>query len=191
MALQIVWLVVITLVAVFCMTIAAPHLVRLLNKSENDPVVKQTILLRRILTPTLPILGILLTLLASLTTAILTLSIIAFTLGLFAYYFGRRFASRGERIPDRGAFLLRMALALATVSTALWFVAFVHWTLFIAAIPLWLLIGYLTTELAIRKQMNKSKEFGIETDREKAIMDMNHNQGRRTQYSSSSRYPFP
>ena len=35
-ALQIVWLVVITLVALFCMTIAAPHLVRLLNEWEND-----------------------------------------------------------------------------------------------------------------------------------------------------------
>ena len=191
MALQAVWLVAITLAAMFCTYMATPNAVRFLNKSVNDPVVKPSQSINRLLISGLVVLAVALALFAALGIAILILSTIAFALGTFGYYAGRRYAGKLERIPDVGTRLLLSGTLFALVSTELCLVLFVYWTLFLLPIVIWLLVGLLATEAAINERIRRAREHGSTTDRSRAIVDINYNQNRGNPTSPSNRYPFP
>jgi len=127
----------------------------------------------------------------SLEIAIASVSVLGQVWGLFSYFLLQRFA-----LPiDRPSFVGRLPTLLPTMclallvsgSLAFWLVA--DW--WVAAVPLlvWLLCGFVCTELAIRRLVHRPGLENPTCDRQAAVFSLNLHQGRDP--FSCERYPFP
>src|SRR5208282_4940207 len=128
------------MIALICTYIVVPHFVTVINKSRDDPVVKPSQLIRRVLVPVLIVVTLLISLFTSIQITILTLSTFIFVESIFGYDSGRSHSSLGERIPLGGSIILLFSTVLAAISMAYSFARFVHWYFFVLPILLWFLV---------------------------------------------------
>jgi len=144
MALYVVWLILLTLITVICTYIVVPCFVRVINRSNTDPVYKPSQIIRGVSIPTLIAVALLLSLFGNIQLAIMTLSIVIFVLSEFGFDSGRAHSSLGERIPSSGTLILLVSMLLAAISTAYSFARFVSWYFVPLPIILWFLVGQIT-----------------------------------------------
>lgn len=131
---------------------------------------------------------------ASVCAAVIITSLVSFGWALTYYFLEQKFADpykRCVRVIEHPKFHPLVAFGCFISSTfAIIFLA--DWRLVFIPIALWLLLGFLCTEIAIRRYMRSSKQHGFDCDRDMAIFAVNDTQGRRDFMNlMKNRYPFP
>ena len=131
---------------------------------------------------------------ASVGSAVITTSLVSFGLALMYFFLEQKFVDpykRCIRVIKNPWFHPLVAFGCFVSSTfAIIFLA--DWRLAFIPIALWLLLGFLCAEIAIRRYMWSSKRDGFDCDRGMAIFAVNNAQGRRDFMAIfKNRYPFP
>lgn len=175
MALNVIWLILLTLIAIICMYIVVPCFVTVINRSRDDPVVKPSQLIRNISIPVLIVATLLISLFSNIKITVMTLSIFIFVECIFGFDSGRSHSSLGERIPSGGSMILLFSALLAAISMGYSFARFVHWYLFALPILVWFMVGQITMEADIRKYMRWAKARGQDGSRSEAIEEIRRN----------------
>jgi len=128
----------------------------------------------------------------SLRAAIIVISVAGLVWGLSSYFLQQRFADPW----DRPGVVLITPLLLPLVSFA-FFVSsvlalsfFTAWYWGVLPLVIWVILGFATAEIAIRRYMSRSRESGRDCDRRFAISAINFQQGR-IDFLGADRYPFP
>jgi hypothetical protein len=144
-------------------------------------------------------LSITLCLLASVGAAVVVTSLIGFGWALMSYFLLQRFAhpiERCLRVLKNPMFHPLVAFG-GFISSTFAIIFLADWRLAFIPIVLWLLLGFLCAEIAIRRYMRSSKRSGSDCDRDMAIFAINNTQGRGRSFNDlffskkMNRYPFP
>ena len=124
--------------------------------------------------------------------AIIGISVAALVWGLFCYFFLQRFAQPEDLLglSLTSPLVLPVASLVSFVSTAIAFLLYSQWYFAFVPFLVWLVLGFTTAELAIRRCIKRSRNAGAEWDRRFAMSIVNDAQGRRAHYGLV-RYPFP
>ncbi len=134
---------------------------------------------------------------ASIATAVVVTSFVGYGWALISYFILQRFAepfSRKVMVLEHPVFLPLIAFG-GFLSSTLAISFFAGWWLTFLPFVLWLMLGFLCAEVAIRNYMRNAKRRGTECDRNFAIFAVNGAQGRNndcaTMIFMKNRYPFP
>lgn len=134
----------------------------------------------------------------SVESALMTISIEGFGCGLVAYFLGQRFESpvfTSSFVQRRPTFFPMVTLVFFSISVS--FLGMSQGWLWAALlIPFWILLGYTSAELAIRREQTRSAKYKERFDRGMAIFAINEYQGRGgasmlETRPAADRYPFP
>lgn len=144
---------------------------------------------------TLPIVS--LALFLSVEIALTAISTAGFACALIAYFLGQRFEApvfASNLVQKKPTILPTVTLVFLSFSISFLGMS-AGWLWSVLSIPIWLVLGYLSVELAIRREQRRSAKHGVGFSREMAIFALNQNQGRgQIMFSSrhaADRYPFP
>jgi hypothetical protein len=126
-------------------------------------------------------------------TALLT-SLLAFAWTITAYFLLQRFSDFTERplMVHENPNFYPSAAFIAFVASTTACIVYGRWFLACLPIATWFILGFMCTEIAIRRIMRGFRESGTECDRDLAVYVANQLQGRRDPVSVFfPRYPFP
>lgn len=135
----------------------------------------------------------------SIAAAVVVTSLIGFGWALMSYFLLQKFAHRFEqclRVLKNPIFHPLVAFG-GFISSTFAIIFLADWRLAFIPIVLWLLLGFLCAEIAIRRNMRNSKRSGSGCDRNLAIFMINETQGRGRSFNNlfsskwMNRYPFP
>ena len=131
MALNVIWLILLALIAIISMYIVVPCFVTVINRSSDDPVVKPSQLIRSISIPVLIVATLLISLFSNIRITVMTLSTFVFVECIFGFDSGRSHSSLGERIPSSGSMILFFSALLAAISMGFSFARFLGLGIFL------------------------------------------------------------
>jgi hypothetical protein len=139
-----------------------------------------------------------LALLVSVEIALIAISIGGFGCGLVAYFLGQRFESpvfSSNLVRRRPTFFPMVTLVFLSFSMSFLGMS-KGWMWDTLLIPFWLVLGYVSAELAIRREQIRSAKYKEGFDRGMAIFAINEYQGRGgasmfEARPAADRYPFP
>jgi hypothetical protein len=138
--------------------------------------------------------AIALCLFTSINTAVIATSLMLFNWALISYFLLQRFENafdRPIRIHKHPMFHPLVALGSFLLSIFA-IISLVHWSLAFFPVVIWLFVGSLCAEVAIRRYIRRLKQIGEKCDRDMAIFAVNNAQGRCDPTSIfKNRYPFP
>ena len=133
-----------------------------------------------------------LSVLVSLRAAVVLTSLMLLVSCLSVYFMNQRFAGRLERtgiVISNPLLYPSLSLAAFLACTAA-LILFWGWVWGVIPALLWLALGFVCAELAIRRYMARSRESGSGCDRRLAVFAINSAQGRDSLFRPQ-RYPFP
>ncbi|MFH1613656.1 MAG: hypothetical protein ABIG61_01035 [Planctomycetota bacterium] len=129
----------------------------------------------------------------SITTALIVTSFVGYGWVLISYFILQRFAGRLDRpaMVYKHPMFYPLAAFGGFLSSTLAISFFAGWWLAFLPFVLWLMLGFLCAEVAIRRYMRE----GDKCDRDLAIFAVNDAQGRNNDFATmifkKNRYPFP
>jgi hypothetical protein len=131
-------------------------------------------------------------LLVTVRAAVVITSLIVFVSSLTAYFMLQRFAGPLDRtgVVNSNPLLYSATTLAAFLACTVALVLFGGWIWIVVPIVVWFLLGFLCAELAIRRYISKSRRWGTDCDRRRAVFALNSAQGRRSLFGMD-RYPFP
>lgn len=133
---------------------------------------------------------------ASVVASVIVTSFVEYGGALISYFLFQRFADTEDQphTVHRHPMFHPLGAFGGFLSSTLAILFFADWRLAFLPFVLWLLLGFLCAEVAIRRYMRDSKRRGDKCDRNFAISAVNDAQGRGHNlktFMMQDRYPFP